>query len=52
MSFARLSDGRSCVAYVFDAQRAVFADLGFETLFRNQTLEFSLLRAGTRLRGE
>ena len=46
-----LRDGRSCVAYVFDAQRAVFADLGFETLFRNQTLEMSLLRAGPRLRG-
>ncbi len=47
-----LKDGRSCIAYVFDEQRAVFADLGFETLFRNQTLEMSLLRAGPRLRGD
>lgn len=49
-NLARLSDGRSCVAYVFDEHRAIFADLGFETLFRNQTLRMSLLRAGPRLR--
>ena len=50
-NLSSVSDGRSCFAYAFDEQRAVFADLGFETLFRNQTLEMSLLRAGPRLRG-
>lgn len=51
-NLSRLRDGRACVAYVFDEQRAVFADLGFETIFRNQTLRMSLLRAGPRFRSE
>lgn len=50
-NLARFADGRSCIAYVYDAQRSVLADLGFETLFRNQTLRMSLLAAGPRLHG-
>lgn len=49
-NLAHFADGRSCVAYVYDAQRDVLADLGFETLFRNQTLRMSLLAPGPRIR--